>query len=459
MEGQPSPLTLPEVSSIKKAFSNNQCPRQTFYQAMDLYVRQHVEPVQAMFTTWMSGAKAQVQGQDIPFSRVITWCQEQARHGARKLLAKEVRSLCRFLAPFSHATWQAMLATLEKDLGYRDYLGYCQEKRGRPLEDIARLASQFLEMTDHRYRRLISPWLKAATGLNLDEAMRFDAIYLLGLRYLDGYFPHGNLKDTIKGYFSRLGIEIFNNPRLTIHPDRASGGQSFCMPVRIPGDIHIIIGPGLGWLDLESLFHELGHALGLIYTDERLAPEYKDFYQSLALSESFAFLFQRLCISRRFLVEVLKLKRKRSEMLSWVHSAKWLVLARRYAAKSVIEYENFSRGRIKRGQDLYARFMKQKTGFSYDPETYLFDLMPDFYTMDYFTAFLGASCMWEYLDTQLGENWMLDRRVFTILKEWWSHGNRYDLLDFVEKFCQGPLTPDAFLRGLPVDFPVDLMPA
>ncbi len=456
--GPPTHLSLSEISSIKEALSNNQCPSETLYQAMDLYVRQRVEPAQAMFTTWMSGAKAQVMGKDIPFSRVITWCQEQPEQEARRLLAKEIRSLCRFLAPFSHATWQAMLAAVGEDLGYRDYPTYCQAKRGKPLEDVARLARQFLDITSYRYHKLISPWLEAATGLSLDAAIRFDAIYLLGLRYLDQYFPRSDLKETIREYFSRSGIEIFNNSRLTIHAARTSGSQSFCMPIRIPRDIHIIIGPGLGWLDLEALFHELGHALSLIYTDEGLAPKYKDFYQSLALSESFAFLLQRLCMSRYFLTEVLGLKRAMAEMISQVHGAKLLILARRYAAKSIIEFENFSRGWIQRGQDLYARILKQETGFSYDPETYLFDLMPDFYAMDYFTAFLGASCMWEYLVAQLGENWVLDKKVFTILKDWWRNGNRYDLLDFLEKFCKGPLTPDAFMKGLPVDFPVDLIP-
>ncbi len=428
-----SAINLVDVEAVRHAFGTTGSAGHVYCQAADHFIRSKVEPFQAMLNTWMRGAKANVNGQKVPFTEVITWCQDSGDNQARGAMAKEIHSLCAFLASFSYVSWEALLNVLEHDLGYPGYIVFCEEKRGTSLTEPGSYAKDFLSETRDRYRGLIEPWLGTVTGLSLEEASRFDAIYLLGLRYMDHLFPKELTIKKIMEFFRRWGMDLVGNPALHIHSEGISGRQSYCIPVDIPKEVHVIIGPLRGWLDMESLFHELGHALSFIYTDPTLPPEEKDFFQSGALSEAFAFLFQRMCMSRGFLQEVLGLSSENAQAISHAQALKMFTLTRRYGAKLLIEVENFRLGRLKEGQPLYSEIMGRETGFYYDPETYPFDLMPDFYSMDYFQAFMGVAGLWEYLNEAAGNDWFLNPEAGDILRDWWHNGNRLDLTTFFKE--------------------------
>jgi len=428
-------LSLSEIEVLKDMANQGKVDLSILYQAEDLFLRQRVEPIQSLLDSWIKGAKAQVNGHDVPFSEIITWCQEATNKTDREALMREARSLCRFLAPFSHSTWKALLECVEEELGYESYFRFCQAKKGAILSRYPGLALRFLDLSANMYFPMMDRWLGSMKQpLRLEESSRFDAIYLLGLRYLDHLFPK-ELKGAagtkaVLALFEQLFPEWKN---ITVHTQGKKGRQSYCIPLRIPQEIHVIAGPIHGWLDLEALFHELGHAVFFANNAPGLRPEEKDYFQSAALSETFAFLFQLHSMSEPFLTKCFSVNRNVALLLEGVHKLKFLTLCRRYAAKAYIEYENFIHNRVSHGQDLYAKAMKRYTGFQYDPETYLFDLMPDFYSMDYFEAFLAAPCLAVFLQTSFGRNWFLEDGAHAMMRSWWTEGNRYGLDEFLKR--------------------------
>ncbi len=450
-------LDISDITSLKRALSLDKNWAAVIFQAEDLFSRQRVEPLQSILDTWIRGAKAQVMGQEIPFSEIITWCQEADDTAKRRILKKEARSLCRFLAPFSHATWKALTECVEQDLGYRDYFSFCQEKKGEILSRYPDRALSFLEESSSTYFPLMSDWLSSIDSMGLDEASRFDAIYVLGLRYLDHLFPAQ--KKGVVG--TELILDLFKGllPKgqgISVHIQGKKGRQSYCIPVEIPWDVHVVAGPVFGWQDLEALCHELGHALFFANNFPGLNPGEKDYFQSAALSEAFAFLFQLVSMSEFFLTEILSLEREVARLLEQVHKVKFLTLCRRYAAKAFIEYENFRQNRVSHGQELYADIMKRHTGFQYDPETYLFDLMPDFYSIDYFEAFLAAAILKDFLEASFGRGWFLDKHAQDLVKSWWQEGNRHVLERFLKDKLEVDLDSETladFMEGIdPVFF-------
>ncbi|MFP7755126.1 hypothetical protein ACLG6S_10840 [Thermodesulfobacteriota bacterium B35] len=442
------PLTASDLLTIRR-LGRDQAVNRLYFQAADHFLRIRVEPVQAMLTSWMAGARAQVNGEDIPFNRVITWCQDTADHRARDLLTREVRTLCRFLAPLSHATWQALLALVREKLGFANYISFCEQKRDVRLDRAGALAVAFLESEREGQLETIDALLRAVTGVPLQQASRFDAIYLLGLRYLDHCFPPDLATATILEFFSRAGFSRIRSPALTIHHVGRPGHQSYCMPLAIPGEIHIVLGPLQGWLDLEALCHELGHALAFLYTDSNLPPLQREIFPSSGLSEAFAFLLQKTVMSVDFLEEVLGLASDHAATVAMVHQVKWMTLARRYAAKLCIELKNFRQQRLRNGEAFYAQTMRRETGFRYDPETYLFDLMPDFYTLDYFQGFLAAAILDDHLCRKAGNRWYQHPDTVSLLKSWWRQGNRPDLETFLADSLGQDLTPEPFLTACP----------
>ncbi len=435
-EDQTVALDIADVKEIKSLFGISGQRGRVYHEAVDHFLRPKIEPFQAILDSWMRGAMAQVNGEDVPFGEIITWCQDCGDNRARQILAKETLSLCRFLAPFSHASWKTLLHVLEEDLGYKEYNFYCEGKKKVSLTGAREQALRFLGETREKYESQIRPLLHEVTGLSLEEASRFDAIYLLGLRYLDHFFPRDFTVEKAMNFFNGWGLNLADHPALHVHIQGKSGRQSYCIPVSIPQEIHVVTGPLQGWLDLEALYHELGHAMSFLFVDPVLPPEKREFFHSGALSETYAFLMQKICLSRSFLQDVLGLSEKDARKVADVHEIKWLALARRYAAKLVIEVDNFQEGQLQKGEKHYAQIMQRETGFHYDPETYLFDLMPDFYSLDYFQAFMGADRLGQYLAGSKGCNWHTNPKTGDILLRWWKSGNNLDLTSFLQNLSK-----------------------
>jgi hypothetical protein len=78
----------------------------------------------------------------------------------------------------------------------------------------------------------------------------------------------------------------------------------------------------------------------------------------------------------------------------------------------------------------YATLLKKHTGFSYLPETQLFDLAPEFYALDYLISWMAEATIEKNLRETLGPEWMFQTQAGAILKEWWSTGNRFELDEF-----------------------------
>lgn len=72
--------------------------------------------------------------------------------------------------------------------------------------------------------------------------------------------------------------------------------------------------------------------------------------------------------------------------------------------------------------------------------------MPDFYSLDYFQAFIGATCIREYLNDAIGEDWILNSEAGSILRRWWHNGNRLDLTDFIQETLDQILESRSFIK-------------
>jgi hypothetical protein len=105
----------------------------------------------------------------------------------------------------------------------------------------------------------------------------------------------------------------------------------------------------------------------------------------------------------------------------------------------------FSRGDLENGEP-YGKLMTRYTGFYHQPETHLFDLVPEFYSLDYLVGWIVEAILEAYLREHFGSRWMFHIEAATILKMWWSQGNRYALTDFLKQNKLGDLTPDRLME-------------
>ena len=398
---------------------------------IDHYLQYRLMPYEAEMRTWMLGAAAYVEGKKIYLREIIPYCQKSSTCAQRRALQKEVSALCKFLKPFVYNYWSILLELIKKDLGFKNYLDYCSQKKGLSYDLFYEKVLSILSITDSFYYKLMNQWTKRRYGTTLEGLTRFDAINLLGMQEFDHLAPSNGIKLFLNS-LKEWGIDTKQLPglHLDVTFNKKKSAQAISFMVQIPEEVYVVIRPAGGWIDLETIAHELGHGISATLTDPDLPLEDRDLATNYILSESFAFLMQNIALSKPFLMEVVGLEKQLADELYFYKVLKDLSIFRRYAAKFLTEYEMFSCENISNGK-LYSEYMSRYTGFYYQPESHLFDLVPEFYCLDYLIAWITEAILEKYLCQRYGSDWMFKKEAVNEIKNWWSQGNKYDVFEFL----------------------------
>ncbi len=413
---------------------------------MDHYLQRSLLPHENEMRAWTKGAAAQVDGENIYFREIIPWCQNSSTYEKRQVLQKETTALCKFLKPFAVNYWKILLKILADDFGYENYVAYCSDKKNVDYCKYYKYLKDVLNQTDEIYFKAMEKWCSKRFGRPLEDLTRFDSINLLSLKQFDDIFP-GNALDILTPFFKNWSMDPANTPGLTLElgDEEGKSAQAICLMLQVPEEVYVLLRPEGGWGDLESLWHELGHGLSAAFTSPDLPMVTREMGTSFALSEAFAFLLQNLTLSPPFLEKCLALSPQSARIISYHKTLKDLAMFRRYAAKFAAEYDMFTRGNISDGAP-YARIMRRYTGFYYQPESHLFDLVPELYCLDYVLGWMAENVMENYLAKRQGIHWMFAPETGRILKDWWAQGNQYDLPRFLAQNGLGEMSAEAMVK-------------
>ncbi len=413
---------------------------------IDHYLQRALMPHETEMRAWMNRASAIVNGEKVCFSNIIPWCRRQSSLEKRRILQKETGPLCKFLRPFATNYWGILLDILRDEMGFKDYVSYCHQKKGIDYSYYYGVTKELLKKTNDLYFFAMERWVRQRFNLPLTELNRFDAINLLGLGQFDSFLAGRQLTE-LTSFFHYWGIDIYNTPGLNLDmgTEDKKSSQAMCFVLQAPEEVYVVIKPEGGWVDFEALWHELGHGLAAVFTSPGLTIVERDMSTSSCLSESFAFLLQNIILSVPFLEEYLNLSREDSKNLFYYKVLRDLSVFRRYAAKFLFEFEMFSSGEIENGES-YSELMGHYTGFYYQPESHLFDLTTEFYSLDYILAWFAEAYMEEYLTDRFGSRWMFSPETGDVLRSWWKQGNRYNIFQFMSVSNLHPLDCEALVR-------------
>lgn len=444
-EGYDDFINLNTLSQIDHFETTPETKRMRFA-LIDHYLQRALLPHENEMRAWTRGAAAHVGDEKIYFREIIPWCQNASNYEKRQVLQKETGPLCKFLKPFALNYWKILLRMLKEELGYQNYVAYCSEKKSIDYIFYYDMLKYILNVTNDIYFDAMERWCQSRFARPLSDLTRFDAINLLSLRQFDDLFS-GNLSDVLSQFFGNWSIDPANTPGLTLELGNEEGksAQAICLMLQVPEEVYVLLRPEGGWGDLETLWHELGHGLSAVFTSPDISMVMRDMGTSFALSECYAFLLQNLALSIPFLNESMALSPENSNIVSYHKNLKNLSMFRRYAAKFIAEYDMFIREDISDGEP-YARLMKEYTGFYYQPESHLFDLVPELYCLDYVLGWMAETVMENHLVERLGTHWMYAPETGRILKGWWAQGNQYDLPQFLKQNGLGKMSAEAMVR-------------
>jgi hypothetical protein len=444
-EGFQSILT-PEAIAASEAVPDVNARTRIRHGLIDHYLQRKLMPHETEMQAWSRGAAAHVDGGKIYFRDVIPWCQKSSTRVKRQKLQQETGPLCKLLKPFAINYWNIVLETLIAELGFDDYIDYCRQKKGIDYERFYRLTKHLLQESDAFYFEAMETWSRDRFAVSLDHLTRFDAMYLLSLSQWDHLYPVEHAESTLV-FFSRWRLDPARHPglHLDVRPTPGKSAQAISIMIRIPEEVHVLMRPEGGWVDVETLWHELGHGLAAVTTDAAMPMVDRELATAFNLSEVYAFLLQRIALSQPVMETVMGLSEKTIATICYYRKLKDLSIFRRYAAKFISEYEMFSGGDLADGRP-YADTMGRITGFYHQPESHLFDLVPEFYCADYLLGWMGEAVLNDELTRRWGPCWCLDEGAGEWIKDLWRQGNRQDIFSFFKANGLGELNPAPLLE-------------
>jgi len=444
-EGFEDFLSLRTYRSLVNLLADEAGERKLYFNFIEHFLQREVMPYEAELRTWMKGAAAYVKGQKIYFREIIPYCQKGSTREERLVLQKETRALCRFLRPFAVTFWEILLETLRDSLGFRDYLSYCGAKKEIDYNYYYDKIKEIMVETDELYFEAMEQWARERYKTGLKELTRFDAINLLSLTEFDHLFPAKAL-ESLKSFFTKWDLDLGENPSITLEMDNdpEKSPQAICFVLQTPDEIYVLVKPQGGWIDLEGLGHELGHALFAASISPDLPFVHQEISMENALSEAFAFLIQNMTMTVPFMVEQLGVNEEIAVMLHKYKVLRDLSVFRRYGARFLSEVDMFQSEDFATGQR-YSELMQRYTGFFYQPEACLFDLVPEFYSLDYVMAWMAEAAMEQELQNQFGQRWMFSKGASDLIKAWWAEGYKNEINGFMVSNGLGNLSPEHIL--------------
>lgn len=353
-------------------------------------------------------------GREVPFERAaIDMANATDRQERLLIQAGRAKLVERELSPLRQERFER-----ERDITERlgladDYNGTFELLSGISLTDLRDSCEQLLRETRDMWADVLPGFLRRRLGIKPHEATRADALALFRAREFDAVFPGAQMEAAVSRQVREMGIDPLAGGRIRLDTGERAGKRSraFCAPVRIPGEVYLVLRPHGGQTDWNTFLHELGHALHFAYMRPDLPMEYR-WLGDNSVTESYAMLFDHLMQDGGWLARYTGLGA--DDVHEFVRAAAFeeLHFLRRYTAKLIYETELYGgRTRWEALPDLYVDRLTSATTFRYDRSDAFVDVDPRYYAARYLRAWQLQALLAETLTERYDVDWWRNPRA------------------------------------------------
>ncbi len=404
-----------------------------------------------------AGMRISVDGESIGFRAAsVVQANEPDRTRRAAIEAARLEATEQSLNPLYREMLDRTRA-LTSELGWPSYRALCEELKGFDLDALARATRAFTAATEEPYASVVEPVVQRTVGVGgLDELARADLPWLFRFAEADPAFPADRLLGSFRETLAGLGIDPDAQPnvQLDVESRPAKSPRAFCVAVRVPGDVRLVVPPVGGRDDYTALLHEGGHVEHYAHVDPALAFEYRHLGDN-AVTEAFAFLFDHLVEDPAWLRRRLGVEDPDSALAQHARATR-LIYLRRYAAK--LDYELALHGDATPPSDAvaraaYARLLGAGARVAWPQETYLSDLDPGFYVACYLRAWALETHLRALLRERYGELWFEQREAGDLLRTLWRDGQQLSAEELLGELTGATLDFSALLAEVGAEQP------
>ena len=309
-------------------------------------------------------------------------------------------------------------------LGWGSYREMCAECKSLDLDSLRDQTAAFAAGSETSYPELLEPELERTLGIGLSELRRSDLPRFFRVAEQDTHFPAERLVESFIETMRGLGMDVEEQGGVTLDVQQRAkkSPRAFCAPVRIPGEVYLVIAPVGGWDDYSALFHEGGHTEHFANVDPALPFEFR-YLGDNSITEAYAFLVQHLVEDPEWLSRRLGIA-DASALVSHARAQR-LVYLRRYGAKLAYELELHSGDGARSAlADRYAQLLGDALRIQWPREMFLADVDPGFYCACYLRAWALETHLRSYLEEQFGPAWFESGEAGAVLRGLWQEGQR-----------------------------------
>jgi hypothetical protein len=314
-----------------------------------------------------------------------------------------------------------------RELGWDGYAAAYADVRNLDLEALGAQTAAFLEATADAYPAAVDPLLRDAELPALGELRRSDIARFFRAPDLDRHFPADSLVGSLEATLTGLGIDLGDqeNVHLDTEPRETKSPRAFCSPVRVPGEVYLVIAPVGGRDDYAALFHEAGHTQHYASVDASMPFEFRHLGDN-SVTESFAFLLEGLTESSTAWLESELGADDASAIVAQARATRFVFL-RRYAAKLAYELElHAPTPDLAAMPGRYAERLGSATRIRWTEASWVSDVDPGFYVACYLRAWALETHWRRALRERFGERWFASAEAGDWLRRLWSHGQHLD---------------------------------
>ncbi len=286
----------------------------------------------------------------------------------------------------------ARLRSASVALGFKNYAEARTRISGIDYKQLLHSFNAVLSRLEDCYFERLRASFEATLGFSLQEAGAWDSAHWQKKNDKESVFSKKNLFPIFKTTVLELGIQPERPNAVSFDLEYRTQKQpgSFCIPVRIPQEIKIVMQPEDGSRYYAALLHEGGHAYHFAWTSPSLPVEHR-IWGDRSLSEAYAFLLERFVGDPQWLSHMLQFT-KSKEFLHF-QSLFRVFLLRRHTGRLCFAMRLHEQESLEGMPQIYAETMKAYTGLEHQPESWLCELPDGLDSADYLRGWAMESML------------------------------------------------------------------